>query len=802
MIISSSRTVRAHTSLRQSYELLRTLIDRSSDGIAAVDDGLRYIMFNDAYGAEFERMFARPLWPGDSVLDGLDDVPEQREEIYRAWTRALAGEQFTQVLQLPTQGGEAHAYEISYGSLALADGGHGAFAIAREVSERLRAEQEVHRLNAELEAQVQRRTWQLEQANRALRSQGTRLRAALDASHTGTFSWDVGAGVLQWDENLRRLLGREERPARVVVDELFAAADGADRQLLAAALRRGRVPGQSVRVSFRVCGDREHPRWLHVVAESSLREGSTHLIGACSDITALKQAERVLSEQEARVRALADSMPVIVWTRGRDGGLEYINRRWTEYTGISFEETAQCSLDGLIHPQDLPRVRREIVAARDSGGVFQSEYRLRAADGQYRWHLVRSFPEHDEQGDIQRWYGTGTDIEEQVRVRARLQEMQQALEASNRDLADSLAQLSAVIDNMTEGLLICDREGALVAANPAARQLHGYRREDGRQLEALSDRLDVRDLAERPVPYAEWPLSRVLRGERFSGCEVQVRRLDNGENWIASYGGAPVRDAEGGVRYAILTLRDVTGEKARERALEAAVQARDRFLAVAAHELRTPLTTLLMQVQMARRRMAAQGEDASPAQFSRALDVADRQVRRLARLVDDLLDVTRSEVGQLGLRRNRCDLAQMAQEMAAQFQASFEACGCILELDCPETLVGCWDRPRLEQVVGNLLGNVTRYAPGARARLSVYREAEAAVLVVEDDGPGIPSQAQAHIFERFARAAPERPEGLGLGLYLVEQIVRGHGGRIDLLSEPGQGCRFTVRLPLEPPTPA
>ncbi|MFP2925123.1 ATP-binding protein, partial [Pyxidicoccus sp. 3LG] len=226
-----------------------------------------------------------------------------------------------------------------------------------------------------------------------------------------------------------------------------------------------------------------------------------------------------------------------------------------------------------------------------------------------------------------------------------------------------------------------------------------------------------------------------------------------------------------------------------------AVRARDQFLSTASHELRTPLTTLRLQSQSLLR-VTRERPSCSSDQLEPRAEVIVRQVERLGHLVDELLDISRVREGRLSFHLEDLDLSEVARDVAVRFREELAQSGSPLVMRSEGSARGHWDRLRLEQVVTNLLSNAIKYGRGGPITLTVTGDANTARLVVRDEGIGIAEGDQARIFERFERAVSEKQfGGLGLGLWIVREILAGMGGTISVLSQPGSGSAFTVELP-------
>ncbi|HEX5753157.1 MAG TPA: GAF domain-containing protein [Archangium sp.] len=230
-----------------------------------------------------------------------------------------------------------------------------------------------------------------------------------------------------------------------------------------------------------------------------------------------------------------------------------------------------------------------------------------------------------------------------------------------------------------------------------------------------------------------------------------------------------------------------------------AIRLREEFLSIASHELRTPITAIQLHVQEMLRLLARNPEGIPPERLRRALEVADRQVKRQMHLVNDLLDVSRMGAGRLVLRPEPLDLATLVREVAERFEPELARTGSRLTLEAPAPVPGSWDRLRLEQVVTNLLSNAVKYGQGKPIGLSVEAREGRARLAVSDAGIGIAPEHLERVFGRFERAVSERHYGgFGLGLWISRQIIETMGGHISVSSQLGVGSTFRVELPPAP----
>jgi len=233
--------------------------------------------------------------------------------------------------------------------------------------------------------------------------------------------------------------------------------------------------------------------------------------------------------------------------------------------------------------------------------------------------------------------------------------------------------------------------------------------------------------------------------------------------------------------------------------LEQAVRMRDDFMSIVAHEVRTPLNGLILETQLRKMHLARDNAAAFSLDKMHAMvDRDERQIKSLIRLIEDMLDVSRIRTGKLSIRPSRFDLVQLVSNLLQNFAAQIEAAETEVSFTAPAPVEGNWDEFRIEQVVTNLLTNALRYGGRSPIQVRVYREGDEARVEVQDRGIGISKENQKRIFQQFERVSAKTVvAGLGLGLFISEQIVAAHGGSIVVESEINEGAQFRVCLPIQ-----
>jgi signal transduction histidine kinase len=232
--------------------------------------------------------------------------------------------------------------------------------------------------------------------------------------------------------------------------------------------------------------------------------------------------------------------------------------------------------------------------------------------------------------------------------------------------------------------------------------------------------------------------------------------------------------------------------------LQQAVRMRDDFMSIVAHEVRTPLNGLILETQLRKMHLARDNASAFTLDKMHAMvDRDERQIKSLIRLIEDMLDVSRIRTGKLSIRPTLFDLSTLVRDLLQNFSQQIDAAQASVSLEAEQPVMGNWDEFRIEQVISNLLTNALRYGAKSPISVKVYSESGEARVDVRDCGIGISEENQQRIFQQFERVSVKHAvAGLGLGLFISEQIVTAHGGTITVESRIGEGALFRVCLPL------
>ena len=504
--------------------------------------------------------------------------------------------------------------------------------------------------------------------------------------------------------------------------------------------------------------------------------------GSDIDIHELRELQEELRRGQARYQGLTNKIPRHVWTSGADGSVDFYNERTAAYFGRGMSQLAPSEWLLMVHPDDRDQASARWQQAVATSQPYAAEFRLRRHDGQYRWFRAEAAPDLDEQGQVRRWYGTNTDIQEQ-------RELEQTLHRSEeqfRFLAESLPQIIWTSADGQGNDYVNQHWFDYTGLDPALTGEHL----DWRAV------IHPDDLALTNARWAE-----AVATDDFFEVEYRFRRHDGQYRWFRGQGRAQ-RRPDGSLLKWFGICTDIDDQKQIQQLLQTQNQQLrrtnadlDQFVYTASHDLRQPINNMAGIFEELTRTAYFRDPDAVLliAMFEKALAQIDDTIRELTAVAR----VPRQpQPGPLAA----VALAPLAAEVIGSLQDQITALGAEITLDFAACPALPFVRAQLQSVLLNLLSNALRYAvPGRPPRVHVSTELAKAdqhpILTVRDNGRGIDlARHGGELFQLFRRFHPE-VEGSGMGLYLVSRVVESHGGRLEVESEVDAGTVFRVHLP-------
>jgi PAS domain S-box-containing protein len=543
-----------------------------------------------------------------------------------------------------------------------------------------------------------------------------------------------------------------------------------------------------IRVENRIRHKDGSYRWLLTLG-NVMRDASgkpVRLIGTVLDITDRKQAEEALRESEAKFREMADTVPGILFTTDLHDSTDYVSQRFYEYTGLPPDTALGDGWQAAIHPEDLQANLERWQALLAQGAPYDFQFRLRSADGGYRWFLSRSRPMHDDQGNIIRWIGSVHDVDDLVQLNG-------ALRASEE-------RFRGTFENAAVGITHRHAQGQFLLVNKRFCHIVGYSHE-----ELLGKTFDEITFAEDLSKEREL-VEALVQGKLPSySIEKRYVRKDGSLVWT-EVTASMQRDAAGNPSYVIALVQDISKRKLLEHELsvakefaESANRAKDEFLANVSHEIRTPFGAILGMTELVL-------DTALTDEQRQDLEIVRSESERLLGLVTDLLDFSKIESRKVELNLADFSLRAVVSDVSRIVlpQAQLKGLALTSHVDpiVPDMVVG--DADKLRMVLLNLMNNAVKFTKVGDVSLKVGvvettddMNTVKLRFAVSDTGIGVPDEKQSRIFRPFEQAdnsTTRRYGGTGLGLTIANDLVALMGGTIGVESEPGSGSTFAFEI--------
>lgn len=511
------------------------------------------------------------------------------------------------------------------------------------------------------------------------------------------------------------------------------------------------------------------------------------------DITERKRAAAVLSasemalrDSELRFRELADNVSQFVWTADKSGSTYWYNKRWYDFTGTTLEEMQGWGWTKVHHPDHVDRVVERIRQSFQTGTPWEDTFPMRGRDGRYRWFLSRALPIRNEAGEVVRWFGTNTDVTEQIEAERALRELNGTLEHRVEDETRERLQIWNVSQDL---LVVADVSGKCLSLNPAWTAMLGWVESD--MMDKPAHWLVHPDDRERSG--AE--LSHLAAGGKTLFFENRIRHKNGSYHWISWKA-----VADKGRIYAM--GRDVTELKAAEAGLLAARQelahvarrtTMSTMAASIAHEIRQPLGAIVANANAGLRWLNKTPPGLDEARETFADIVADGH--RASQVIQSVRAMFNKSEPKGSLLR----LNGLIQQTLAIARGDLEAANITVQTALAAQLPAiCANKGQLQQVVLNIITNAIDAMRHVADRERVLKLKSALLspdsveLMVEDSGIGIRPDDMERIFDAFFTT---KSNGMGMGLAICRSIVEAHGGTLSVSRREPYGSTFRMVLP-------
>jgi PAS domain S-box-containing protein len=510
-------------------------------------------------------------------------------------------------------------------------------------------------------------------------------------------------------------------------------------------------------------------------------KGSKRDVAFILDLTERKRAEQAL-----QLQATLDSIPAMAWRARADGSVEYINRRWLDYTGVSLDQVLGWQWLALIHPDDAPRLRSVWLQSLASEKPGEAEARMRGSDGSYRWFLNRAEPSRDEAGAVVAWYGTNTDIQD-------LKSAESALRRSEAELAN-VRHVQQTLDSIpvaawrtrADGFAEYFNKRWLDYAGVSLDQVLGWQWAGSFHPEDLPRVNDI------------W--LQLLASEKPGEVAARMRRYDGSYRWFLARA-EPSRDDTGRVVAWYGTNTDIED---RTQALERLQEMESDFAHVnrvsmmgelaasLSHEIAQPIASARNNARAAQNFLKMQSPDLGEVREALSCVVAD------ADRSGEIIDRIREQIKKAPPRKEHFDLNAAVNEVIVLAQSVTFRNGVSVQIRLAEGLrpvLG--DRVQLQQVLLNLILNAVEamslVEEGVRELLISTEQDQAGILVaVRDSGPGIDPANLGRVFDAFYTT---KSSGTGMGLSICRSIIHAHGGKLWAEANEPRGAAFQLTLP-------
>lgn len=514
-------------------------------------------------------------------------------------------------------------------------------------------------------------------------------------------------------------------------------------------------------------------RWIlgHGAPLYDVERAFTGYLGSCYEITERKELNESLKANLSWLQMIIDAIPNPIFIKDQKGFYTGCNTAFLEFLGMERDEVVGHSVYEVAPPELADVYFRADMELLNRGGRQQYESKVKYGDGTLHDVVFNKAVINGADGKPNGLVGVMLDIS--------------GRKTMEEELTKTVRSTKAILEHAPFGIYLVNSKGAIDYVNASMLEINGELREHFMGV-------NVYDLPAYKQLGLDLKIKQVLAGDYFKIDNIDVVSANSGKKTTRNITGIPME--LGAERKALIIVEDVTNRKLAEEKLREAVAAKSKFLSMVSHELRTPLTAIKeglgIVIDGLTGELSAEQKD--------FLSTASRNVDRLSRLINDVLDFQKLESGKMPFSLQENDVNDAVRDAARSFETEVRGKGLILDLDLEAGLPKIqFDRDKIQQVVGNLIHNAVKFTSHGAITVSTQSSGNEVVVAVRDTGTGLNEPDIPKLFESFQQFGDEkvRKGGSGLGLAISKEIIESHHGRIWAESMPGKGSRFSFTLP-------
>lgn len=496
----------------------------------------------------------------------------------------------------------------------------------------------------------------------------------------------------------------------------------------------------------------------------------------------ITETTAVISDREATLQSMADDTDILISIVDDYGNLEYHNPAWNRFLGNAMQDNGRFKWEECIHPDDLLPFQKTLYQAIAQRSAFAAEFRMTDQAKKFRWLSIKGTPRTNDQGKFKGYICSGIETSDSKAQLASLAALNNDLLASHAKLKASEENLQSAFDAAEMGSCSLELSSLKAEMSTRYRQLYGL---------PLTGNISWEMVMKAVDPNYHKQVNEALTNAATLGTPVDstypIRHLESGDKRWMRVVGKVNNDAGGKPQSVYAVVMDVTKKMEEE-------QQKNEFIAMVSHELKTPITSISGYIQL----LTHKAKRAGSYEMVPVYEKVQRQLIKMTKMIEGFLSISRLEMNQLILNKTSFEAVELMDELMGEFNNEIATHQFVFSRLRP-VLVHA-DRDRIGMVIHNLLSNAVKYSPvGSQIEIVCTVIERNLIVSVADRGIGVEEEDRERLFDRYFRSSRSKLQtiaGFGIGLYLSDQIIKMHDGRIWVENLIGTGAKFSFSLPL------